>query len=197
MKRIGIFGGTFNPVHAGHVGLAQWLASHGGFDEVWLTLSPMNPLKDAEHPGATDTQRTEMLALACQGHPQLKPCLVELELPRPSYSITTLRYLAANNSDCSFEMLVGSDNWLNFSRWREPQAIISEFGVTVYPRPGYPTEDMDAPAGVTMLKDAPQTDISSTRLRQLLAEGDVLAFEYLPRPVGEYIKENHLYSYPK
>lgn len=181
MKRIGLFGGTFNPVHSGHVRLAQWLVDEHLVDEVWMVLSPANPLKERRK-GASDNDRKTMLTLACQGLHGVKPCFVEFEMPRPSYTINTLRHLAARYPHCRFKQIVGSDNWLIFDRWREHEAIIRDFGVIVYPRPGYPCAEA---------VDAPTLDISSTQIR----ESDNK--EPLPPAVAEYITKHNLYAHIK
>lgn len=185
MKRVGIFGGTFNPVHCGHVKLARWLVDSGKFDEVWLTLSPANPLKN-DRPGATDADRLEMLRLALAGEPGLKVCDVEFSMPRPSYTIATLRRLQQEHPDCRFSLIVGADNWEIFDRWREPGAILREFGVTVYPRPGVPAPAREVP-GMNYLADAPVYPISSTAVRA----GDLAD---VPQPVRDYIKAHNLYE---
>ncbi len=188
MTRTGLFGGSFNPVHNGHIALARWLVDSGRFDEVWLMLSPENPLK-ANRPGASDSNRRDMLRLACAGHPTLRPCFEEFTLPRPSYTIDTLRHLAAKYPDRRFSIIIGADNWQIFSQWRCPDEIIADFGVTVYPRPGYQVP-ADMPQGVEFAADAPQTDISSSQIRTDLNGRSTM----LPQQVAEYIKTNNLYA---
>lgn len=188
MTRTGLFGGSFNPVHNGHIALAQWLVDSGRFDEVWLMLSPENPLK-ANRPGATDSDRREMLRLACTGHPKLHPCFEEFELPRPSYTIDTLHHLTAKYPDRKFSIIIGADNWQIFSQWRRPDEIIADFGVTVYPRPGYQAP-AEMPEGVEFAADAPQTDISSSRIRTAMTD----CYPMLPGQVAEYIKTRKLYE---
>ncbi|MCM1310533.1 MAG: nicotinate (nicotinamide) nucleotide adenylyltransferase [Bacteroides sp.] len=185
----GIFGGTFNPVHKGHIALAQWLVDTGIYDEVWLTLSPANPLKN-DRPGASDTDRKEMLKLACEGHNRLKPCFAEFDMPRPSYTVNTLRRLAEKYPDRQFSLIIGADNWQIFSRWREPQAIISDFGITIYPRPGYDVATPQ-PNGVTYAADAPQCAVSSSEIRAGLDT------TLLDTKVKEYISAHNLYGQTK
>lgn len=188
MIRTGLFGGTFNPIHIGHIALAQWLIDKDYFDEVWLMLSPENPLK-ADRPGATDANRREMLALACRNHAGLKPCFVEFDLPRPSYTVDTLRYLSATCPDRKFALIIGADNWQIFNKWRNPDEILLRHGVVVYPRPGYNMPN-SAPAGVVLAYDAPQTDVSSSQIRQSVAANASM----LPAEVADYIKRNSLYA---
>lgn len=186
MTTTGIFGGTFNPVHRGHTALAQWLVDRGIVDEVLLTLSPANPLKN-DRPGATDADRREMLSLACNDYRQLEPCFVEFDLPRPSFTITTLRHLAAANPDRRFKLIIGADNWQIFDRWRNPDEIIADFGVIIYPRPGFEPA-LPLPEGVCYLADAPVADVSSSEIRR----GERL--DMLSPRVMQYITEHHLYE---
>lgn len=189
MKRAGVFGGSFNPVHRGHLQLAEWLVEGGYFDEVLFNLSPLNPLKKGATDLASDADRAEMLSLALNGRKGLKPCLVELDMPRPSYTIDTLRLLQARDPHCRYSLIIGSDNWLLFDRWKECEEIIREFGVTVYPRPGYEVS-LPLPAGVRYLPDAPVADISSSRLRGHKDERE----QWLTPEVNNYIKAHKLYD---
>ena len=120
--KIGLLGGSFNPVHVGHMMVANYMAQFAGLDEVWMMLSPQNPLKDS----ATlidDRHRLKMLEIAVGADRQsrIKACDVELSLPRPSYTIDTLRYLNRRHPSVSFSIITGSDNWLGFGRWRESE----------------------------------------------------------------------------
>lgn len=190
-KRIGIMGGSFNPVHTGHMIVASYIAQWSDLDEVWLMLSPQNPFKtDMEL--AQDSDRLAMLCIAVEGSTCLRACDVELSMPRPSYTIDTLRHLSDMYPDCDFTLIVGSDNWESFSRWRSPREIISEYGLIVYPRPGYPVEAGEAEAGVRFV-DAPQVELSSTFIRRAIAEGRDMNF-FLPSGVYQYVLSHGLYG---
>lgn len=189
MRRIGLLGGSFNPVHIGHMIVADYMAQFGGFDEVWLTLSPLNPLKSADRM-LPDEVRLEMLRLAVGDSRRLRVCDAELHLPRPSYSYVTLDKLAEEHADCRFEMIIGSDNWQLFDRWRRGDYILSRYGVTVYPRPGYPVEEQRPGLRVT---GAPEVEISSTFVRRAIGEGKDMTY-FLPPGVMEYITSNKLYQ---
>ncbi|MBP5716137.1 MAG: nicotinate-nucleotide adenylyltransferase [Bacteroidales bacterium] len=173
--KIGIYSGSFNPVHVGHIALADHLVNHGYVDEVWLIRSPQNPLKPADGLMSNEA-RLEMLRLAIIGHKNLKISTVEDTLPVPNYTITTLRTLQEQHPEHEFHLIVGADNWLIFQKWRDWQIILRDFHLIVYPRPGYelPTVTTENFPTVRVV-DAPQYDISSTQIRQRLAQGLSLA----------------------
>lgn len=191
MKRIGILGGSFDPVHIGHTALGNFIAQSGLVDEVWLMLSPQNPFKmDCRLTG--DTHRMEMLRIATEGRGNiLRPCDIELTMPRPSYTIHTLRALRGTYPDCSFRLIIGGDNWVKFDRWREHNAILREFGVIIYPREGCDFDSDNIPANVTVV-DAPKVEVSSTWIRRAIAEGRDVNY-FMPAGVYQYIKEHNLY----
>ena len=168
-KEVGVFGGSFDPIHAGHVELARYVLEHSGLDEVWLMVSPRNPLKP-QATVASDEERLEMARLATEGMDGIKVSDFEFSLPVPSYSWLTLTRLREAYPDISFRLIIGGDNWADFRRWKNPDLIREQFGVIVYPRPG---ESLPSPPpGVTILRDAPQMPVSSTEIRRLLREND-------------------------
>lgn len=189
-RRIAIFGGSFNPVHIGHLILADFARVNCNFDEVWLMLSPLNPLKAENTELLPDNIRLDMLRLALQDSPGLSECDIELSMPRPSYTVDTLRELHRRFPDCDFTLLIGADNYADFKQWRDPDEILRLAGVTVYPRPGYPMPDGSVP-GVTPLH-APMIEISSTDIRRAAAEGRIVS-HMLPPAVYRYIVSNNLY----
>ncbi|MCM1022241.1 MAG: nicotinate (nicotinamide) nucleotide adenylyltransferase [Muribaculum sp.] len=188
-QKIGIFGGSFNPVHIGHLMLASWIAQSGLVDRVWLMLSPANPLK-SDSSLVEDNQRREMLEIALADSKLIELCTLELELPRPSYTINTLSELNRRYPQFDFTLIVGSDNLEIFDKWRSHEELLSRYGLIVYPRPGYPIQDV-LPTGVTTV-DAPLLEISSTEIRRKLACGWDMNF-FMPSGVYNYIKENKLY----
>jgi len=191
---VAVYSGTFDPFHAGHAMVASYLLRWGGFDRVWILVSGLNPLKRDSMPGASDEERVRMATLAMEPDaPEITVSDFEMHLPRPSYTVKTLRTLAERYPDLRFRLVVGSDNWLNFSKWREPQAILDEFGVTVYPRPGYEVDPKTLPVGVTLLADAPQALISSTFIRKGIADGKSLR-HFVDDRVLQFIEEHGLYS---
>lgn len=188
---IGILGGSFNPVHIGHLMLASYMQQFGGLDEVWLTLSPLNPLKADSTELIPDLMRLKMLEIAIGSTKGLQVCDYELSMPRPSYTINTLRYLAKRYPRHTFKLIIGSDNWKIFDQWKDHEAILSDFGVIVYPRPGYPVGTIYED-GVDVV-NAPMADLSSTFLRKAIAKGKDMNY-FLPHGVFDYIKQNNLYG---
>lgn len=188
--KTGFFGGTFNPVHIGHIRLAEYLRNEYGLAEVLLSLSPQNPLKDPEHPGgASDADRLEMLSLACENAEGLRPWDGELKMPRPSYTFNVLKRLSAEGINPV--LIIGADNWLNFNRWFKNEEIIADYQIIVYPRPGFKLPQKETHPNVKFALDAPQTDISSTEIRSNIHG----RLNQLPHAVADYIKSNHLYGY--
>lgn len=169
--------------------LATYLSQWGIVDEVWLTLSPLNPLKDS---GGLlpDMKRLAMLNIAIRDAEKVDICDIELTMPRPSYTINTLDLLRERYPEYRFHLIIGSDNWRIFSQWRSSQRILDEYGVIVYLRPGYPVENRYVD-GLEVV-DAPMADISSTFIRNAIARGRNVA-SFLPPGVYRYIKDNNLY----
>lgn len=190
-EHIGILGGSFNPVHIGHIILADYIVQFTDITQVWLMLSPLNPLKENPEQLISDRHRLEMLRIATEGNPRLKPCDIELSMPQPSYSINSLNRLQELHPDKKFSLIIGSDNWLVFDRWRSHEEILRNYAPIVYPRPGYDIGAKALPENVTLV-NAPTLDISSTFIRKAIAE-DLDMQNFLPKGVAEYIQKNGLY----
>lgn len=167
--KTGLFSGSFNPIHIGHLALANYLCEFEGLDEIWFIVSPHNPLK--EQAGLLpDELRLELVRLATEEYPKFIASDFEFNLPRPSYTVTTLDKLKEVYPDREFHLIIGSDNWHSFSQWREPERIIAENKVLIYPRAHFPIISAELPANVR-LSNAPQFEISSTFIRQALSAG--------------------------
>ena len=135
--RIGIFGGTFNPLHNGHVALAKAFLRQAGLDEVWFVVSPQNPFKKNDAL-LDDSLRLEMVRRAVADIPGMRVSDVEFHLPKPSYMYLTLRHLSAAHPDCTFTLLIGGDNWAAFDRWANADEILATYDIAVYPRSPLP-----------------------------------------------------------
>lgn len=169
--RIGIYSGSFNPVHIGHIALADYLVQEGFVDELWLIRSPLNPLK-ASGEMMSNQARQEMLELSIEGHPGLRVCNIEDTLPVPNYTINTLETLHKQFPQHEFHLIIGADNWLIFEKWKDWEKIISDYHLIVYPRPGYPLTEISIQQYPNVrVADAPQYDISSTEIRKRLVQG--------------------------
>ena len=188
--QIGIYGGSFNPVHFGHVGLAKWVSEHTDLDEVWMMVSPNNPLKDSREL-ADEQVRLAGVQKAIEGIPHVVASDFEFHLPRPSYTANTLRALAAAYPQHTFSLIIGEDNLRILPRWREWEYIVANYRIFVYPRrdPRHGGINMDKQsfkyqvasskyqvavpnAQIIVLEGAPSFDISSTEIRQLAARGN-------------------------
>ena len=158
---IGIFGGSFNPIHYGHITLAQAAREQCGLDEVWLMVSPQNPLKQQSADLLEDHLRLEMAQQALVDIHGVKACDYEFHLPKPSYTWNTLQHLSADYPDHRFTLLIGGDNWAHFERWRHWKDILRQYDIAVYPR--------DNHVGTIQL---PLLDVSSTEIRHRVRAGE-------------------------
>ncbi|MBR0540098.1 MAG: nicotinate-nucleotide adenylyltransferase [Bacteroidales bacterium] len=191
MKKIGIYSGSFNPIHHGHVMLANYLVEFSDLDALWFVVTPQNPLKKKDDL-LDDDERLKMVQLAVGDDPRFCVSDIEMHLPTPSYTINTLTVLSEQYPDCQFVFICGMDSLQNLKRWREYQKILDNYEILVFPREGYDGgELLDCPS-VTVLK-TPVLEISSSFIRQCIKEGrDVRHF--MPEKAFLYMKENHFYE---
>lgn len=171
MKKIrtGLYGGSFNPIHNGHIAIARQMIEKAGLDEVWFMVSPQNPLKERDTL-LDDAKRLEMARRALEGQPRLKACDYEFALPRPSYTWHTLQSLWRNYPDREFVLMIGADNWAHFGRWYHADDIMRTCNILIYPRRGYNVDALSLPS-CAQLVDTGLYDVSSTEIRQLIKEG--------------------------
>ncbi len=187
--KIGLYFGSLNPIHVGHLIIAQTLFQRGGLDQVWFVVSPQNPFKKQESL-AHEHDRLRMVELAIDDNFQFRASDVEFRMPRPSYTIDTLTYLSDKYPQHQFSLFLGSDNLSHFHKWKNHQAILDNYPILVYPRPGE-VKTLDHP-GVSYL-DAPLLDISATFIRQSIQEGLSVLY-LLPERVEQYIVDKKLYE---
>ena len=194
MKRIGIFGGSFNPIHLGHTALAAYICEQGLVDEVWLMVSPQNPLK-RNSALLDESERLAMARLAVAPYPMLRACDFEFTLPRPSYTYHTLQALRKAYPDHKFSLIIGEDNWQCFNRWYRGEDIARETPIIVYPR------DVEGKLKVfSAMHEIPLSlglpkllPYSSTEVRARIAQGDDTSHMLHP-DVAQYIKERQHYT---
>lgn len=187
--KIGIFGGSFNPLHKGHIALADWIIAQGYVEELWLMISPQNPLK--QEASLLDEQSRYALAQASlEGHKGVRACNFEFSLPRPSYTWDTLQALEKAYPQHRFSLIIGADNWTIFPRWAHHDEILARYPLLIYPRPGYNVTKL--PSSVTYLSEAPLFPVSSTEIRELLSKG-LPTNDYLTETTKQLIKQNKWY----
>lgn len=192
--RMMLFFGSFNPVHKGHIALAEYAVERGLCDQVAMIISPHNPFKQS-WAQAAETDRLEMVEAACKAskYPeQIVPSVIEFLLEKPSYTVNTLRHLKENyGSQMELSILMGSDLINQLPRWREAEEIIDGFDIYVYPRPGHPMEF--STKRTTFLEDAPQCPFSSTEVREALERGESVE-AMVGEDVARYISSKALWS---
>ena len=164
MKRIGIFGGTFDPIHYGHISVAEHSLRQAGLDELWFVISPHNPLKKEEEIKEAG-QRLQEARQALSEFPEFIVSDIEFDLPRPSYMAQTLRTLQNKYPGEEFVLIIGGDNLAVFEQWKDYRFLLDHFDILVYPRPGSPNRVPDTWTRVNLL-DAPPMDVSSTQIRK-------------------------------
>lgn len=191
-KRIktGIYSGSFNPIHIGHLALANWLCEYTDLEEVWFMVTPHNPLKDKRNL-LDGSIRLELVRIATSDYPHFQVSDLEFTMPQPSYTYATLSALRNKFEDREFCLIMGADNWQIFGQWKNHDNIMNEFPIYIYPRNGYkiviPENCKNANA-----VPAPIIEISSTFIRNSIKAGKDIRF-FLPEKVGEYISNNKLY----
>jgi len=188
---IAIYSGSFNPIHTGHLKLAEYLTDNRLADEVWFVVSPCNPLKE-QIELIDEYLRLDMVVLAIKGKDKLKASDVEFTMPVPSYTIDTLHCLTGLFPEHRFSLLIGSDNALVFDQWKNYPQILAEYSVLVYPRRGFDFLTVADKYPEMKLLDTPYYDISSTEIRKMTRENKD-AGQWLHPIVAAYIQENKLY----
>lgn len=188
---IGLFGGSFNPIHTGHAIIASYVAQFSGIDQLWFLVSPQNPLK-TENTDVSNADRIRMVEMVSRRIDKAITSAFEFGLPHPSYTVNTLRALQDKFPEHEFTLIIGADNWASFGRWKCPEEIIDRCKILIYPRAGFSISIPDVYKNRVAAIDAPIIEISSTDIRQHLKKLDNMAF-YLPQDVYQYILNNKLY----
>lgn len=187
---IGLYFGSFNPIHIGHLIVANHIAENSEVDKVWFVVSPHNPLKEANSL-LNEYHRLHLVNLAIENNSKFRASNVEFSLPKPSYTIDTLTYLAEKFPLEKFSIIVGSDSFQNIHRWKNFEQLIANYSFIVYKRPGFEIEETHGAKIVVM--EAPLLQISSTYIRQQIKERKSVRY-LLPDSVFTYIDENRYYQ---
>lgn len=188
--RIGLFFGSFNPVHTGHMIIANYFAENTDLQQVWFVVSPQNPFKDKQSL-LDEKHRLYMVNLAVEQHYKLQASNIEFHLPQPSYTINTLTYLKEKHPDYTFVLLMGSDNLSSLHKWKNIDLILASHHIYVYARRGVETIP-DGLGGNIRLFQLPMLDLSSTTIRQFIKEGKSIRY-LVPDVVWNHINEMRFY----
>jgi nicotinate-nucleotide adenylyltransferase len=188
--KIGLFFGSFNPVHVGHLTIANYMVEFTGLDKVWFVISPQNPLKKRDTL-LEDHKRRTLLEIAIGDDDRFRICDIEFRMPVPSYTVDTLAYLGELHPQHTFALIMGADGLLTFHKWKNYAFIQEHYVRYVYPRPGFEVKPEDHEN--IMLVDAPRIEISSTFIRQALKKKTDIR-HFLPYKVYQYITEMHFYE---
>lgn len=189
--KTGLFFGSFNPIHNGHIAIAGYMLEFTHLEEVWLVVSPHNPLKEQAEL-APDNHRLEMVRLALEEYqPKISLCDIEMSMPRPSYTIDTLKALRAKHPEREFTVLMGADSMHSIERWKDYQSLLANNRIMVYPRLGSNTNELKAKYNVDIV-NAPIMEISSTFLRKALSQGKRVDY-FMPPRAYQYLLDNKIY----
>lgn len=191
--KVGLYFGTFNPIHAGHLIIANHMAEYSCLDQIWLMVTPHNPLKK-KSTLLEDHHRLQMVFLATEDYPKLKPSDIEFRLPQPSYTVNTLAHLQEKFSGHEFSLIMGEDNLNSLHKWKNYEVILQNHDVYVYPRINTEVINADIAAHAHIHRvNAPVIEISSTFIRESIKEGKNVR-PLLPHKVWEYIEHNLFYK---
>ncbi|TDD78318.1 nicotinate (nicotinamide) nucleotide adenylyltransferase [Flavobacterium caseinilyticum] len=191
--KIGLYFGTFNPIHVGHLIIANHMAEHSDLDQIWMVVTPHNPLKK-KSTLLDDYHRLQMVHLATEDFPKIKPSDIEFKLSQPNYTVNTLVHLEEKYPNYQFSLIMGEDNLKSLHKWKNYEVILENHDIYVYPRISIETENIlfkDHPK--IHLIDAPVVEISSTFIRDNIKKGKNVQ-PLVPAKVWEYIDHNNFYK---
>ncbi|NOR75808.1 MAG: nicotinate-nucleotide adenylyltransferase [Draconibacterium sp.] len=190
--KIGLYFGSYNPIHIGHLAIANYIVEYTDIDQLWFVVSPQNPFKKKINL-LDDYQRLDMVQRAIEDDDRMRASNIEFNLPKPSYTIDTLAYIKDRHPNYQFAILMGSDNLENFHKWKNYETIVENYGVIVYPRPGFDKSKVQFHKNITIVENAPLMEISSSFIRNAIQSGkDVRHF--VPQKIWKYIEEMNFYK---
>ncbi|MEZ4948050.1 MAG: nicotinate (nicotinamide) nucleotide adenylyltransferase [Saprospiraceae bacterium] len=188
--KVGLFFGSFNPVHIGHMIIANFMATQTDLDQVWMVVSPQNPLKNKQSL-AKDRDRLHLVHLAIDNNDAIRPSDIEFSLPKPSYTVDTLTYLKEKHPAYEFVLIMGGDNLATLPKWKNFELLIRDYSIYLYKRPNYDLK-VDFDTSNVHFFDAPLLDISATYIRNCIKEGKSIRY-LVPDPVFDYLEEMPIY----
>lgn len=189
--KVGLFFGSFNPIHVGHMVIANHMLAYTDLDRIWFVVSPHNPLKQKSSL-LHERQRLQMVTLAIGDNNKMKASNIEFKLPQPSYTINTLAHLKEKHPNYDFALIMGSDNLESFHKWKNYEEILKNYELYVYPRPASKANDLIKHKSVKMV-NAPLMELSSTEIRNAVKEKKDIRY-FVPADVWEYMREMHFYE---
>lgn len=190
--RIGLFFGSFNPIHIGHLVIADVMADQTDLDEVWFVVSPLNPFKSSSSL-LHEFDRLKMVELAIADNYKFRASDVEFNMPRPSYTADTLAYLSDKHPQHEFRLIIGEDNLLHFHKWKNHESVLENFGLYVYPRPQVDRTKIKVSHKNIKYVDSPMLDISATFIRNSIRNDHSVQY-LLPQSVVDYIRLKKFYQ---
>jgi nicotinate-nucleotide adenylyltransferase len=188
--KVALFFGSFNPVHIGHLAIANYIVEFSEISQLWFVLSPQNPLKN-KSTLLPDYQRLEILNRSIENYPKFQVSTIEFNLPKPSYTIDTLIYLKEKHPDNEFYLVMGADNIATINKWKNFEKLLCDFNIIVYPRPGIEHNDFFEHKNVQLI-DAPLMEISSSFIRTAIKDGKDIRY-FIPQKAYEYIDDMNFY----
>jgi nicotinate-nucleotide adenylyltransferase len=191
--KVGLYFGTFNPIHIGHLIIANHFAEYSGLDQIWMVVTPHNPLKKKDTL-LDDYQRLQLVFLATEDYPKIKPSDIEFKLPQPNYTVNTLVHLQEKYPQNTFSLIMGEDNLKSLNKWKNYEIILQNYEVYVYPRVSEEKDNLEFKNNPKIhFIDAPIVEISSTFIRENIKNKKNIR-PLLPEKVWEYIDHNNLYK---
>jgi nicotinate-nucleotide adenylyltransferase len=191
--KIGLYFGTFNPIHAGHLIIANHFAEYSGLDQIWMVVTPHNPLKNKQTL-LDDYQRLQLVNLATEDYPKIKPSDIEFKLTQPNYTVNTLAHLQDKFPQYTFSLIMGEDNLKSLHKWKNHEVILQNHEIYVYPRISSELENSIYKSNPKVhIIDAPIVEISSTFIRENIKNKKNVR-PLLPEKVWEYLDHNNIYK---